>query len=245
MSGPPIVFIAQLGTGGASWKPVLERLTTTGRTFTYDRPGTGSAPPRPAPNPPLPHGAFARELADLLDAEGITEPAVLVGHSFGGNILRVYASLRPERVAGIVFVDCSIPQSFLVPGEDNPVDGDEPDGTAIDTIAGQVEILSAPIPHVPTAVLVRRPHWWFPTFADIPHPAIDDLWQVSQRLLAEQLHAPLIRTQTGHQIPRENPGLVSYIVDAVVKAAGTGGRVGLGEQRVTALGGTVNWPASR
>jgi hypothetical protein len=51
--GLPIALIAQLGCGGDIWKPVVDQLTGL-QVITYDRPGTGNAPPRPAPNPPVP-----------------------------------------------------------------------------------------------------------------------------------------------------------------------------------------------
>ncbi|NYI77672.1 pimeloyl-ACP methyl ester carboxylesterase [Nocardioides panzhihuensis] len=44
----------------------------------------------------------------MLDAIGETGPVVLVGHSWGGPILRCFADQHPERVAGLVFVDATI-----------------------------------------------------------------------------------------------------------------------------------------
>ncbi|MGK5682463.1 alpha/beta fold hydrolase [Actinoplanes sp. URMC 104] len=51
---PTVVFISQLGTDGDSWQPVINLIRSNVPTFTYDRPGTGTRPPRPEPNPPLP-----------------------------------------------------------------------------------------------------------------------------------------------------------------------------------------------
>src|SRR5690348_14203882 len=94
---PLIVFIAGLGFGGRTWKPVIDRLPDAA-VFTYDRPACGNAPPRPEPNPALPFSAFADELAELLDSSGVVEPFVLVGHSIGASIARVFAHRHPERV---------------------------------------------------------------------------------------------------------------------------------------------------
>ena len=82
---PPVVLIAQLGTGGHSWAPVLDHLEGLA-TFIYDRPGTGDAPPRPTPNPAIPHSVFAAELASVLEQHRVPSPAVVVGHSFGSLI---------------------------------------------------------------------------------------------------------------------------------------------------------------
>jgi pimeloyl-ACP methyl ester carboxylesterase len=201
-----------------------DQLATGSTTFVYDRPATGTAPPRPAPNPPLPHSAFAEELATLLDEHNIIEPAVIVSHSIGGHVARAFTGRWPDRCSGLVFVDASIPQFKLWWRDMEPVvDGDVSAGaTEIDILAGEVEILSATVPAVPTIVITRKRYWWT-AGETVPHPAIDDLWWVSQRLLAEQYHAPLIVAENaGHQVPSEASGLVAYVVDAMVRAVRTG-----------------------
>ena len=50
---------------------------------------------------------MADELSRLLDRAGIGEPLVLVGASTGGLIVRLFASERADRVAGLVLVDAS------------------------------------------------------------------------------------------------------------------------------------------
>jgi pimeloyl-ACP methyl ester carboxylesterase len=214
---PKVVLISQLGTGGRSWQPVGDLLTDVA-VFTYDRPGTGEAPGRPGPNPALPYSAWARELAEILDHEGVTEPAVIVGHSFGGNIARVYAGLYPERVAGLVFVDSSIPQMFLEPNSGPKLDGEGPEATEIDTVRGQVEIMTLTLPRVPALVLSREPGAWDGQW-DPPHEAVEDLWIASQRALAHDVGAPLVvADRCGHQIPRDRPALVAYAVRQVLDA---------------------------
>ena len=53
------------------------------------------------------------EVHTALKNAGIKGPYVLVGHSLGGLVARVYAGRFPEEVAGMVFVDHS-PLSLLV-----------------------------------------------------------------------------------------------------------------------------------
>ena len=237
--GPPIVFISQLDASRELWKPIIDRLPGTA-AFAYDRPGNGDAPPRSEPNPPLPYSVFADELADLLDCQHITDPAVLVGHSIGSPIARMLAHRYPHRVAGMVFVDGSLPQNLLWPETSFPVDGEGPAATTIDIITGQVEILQAEPLDVPAVVLTRQRHWWLPDYDAVPHPAIDDLWYVSQRLLARQWRAPLIiAEQAGHQVPREAPDLVSYAINAVVCAVRSGEPVALEPHKVVEMGGVM------
>ena len=236
---PPVVFIAQLGTGGDSWQPVIGLLTCSATTCTYDRPGTGTAPPRPAPNPPLPYSAFADELAALLADHDVVEPVVVVGHSVGDLIVRVFASRYPDRVAGVVHIDGSIPRLNLWPAVMIPQspDGDGPDATHFDILAGEIEILDGQPLRVPSAVISRTPgRWaseWLPTKSD-------PLWTAYQRQLARLWDAPrIIATDAGHQIPDEAPRLVAHVIDRVVQAARTKQPFSFDEVTLGDVGGVV------
>ena len=48
---------------------------------------------------------MARELHRLLERAGITGPYVLVGHSLGGFVARLYRQDHPDDVVGMVLVD--------------------------------------------------------------------------------------------------------------------------------------------
>src|SRR4029434_9233012 len=78
------------------------------RVCACDRPGTpvGEKPSRsdPVPQPTTAKDAVA-DLHALLSADGAAGPYVLVGHSYGGLIVRLYASTYPKEVAGLVLVD--------------------------------------------------------------------------------------------------------------------------------------------
>ena len=86
--------------------PGVARFT---RVCAYDRPGTtlGTSDfsrSDPAPMPRTARDAVA-DLRALIKAGRITGPYVLAGHSTGGLIVRMYASLYPKRVVGLVLVD--------------------------------------------------------------------------------------------------------------------------------------------
>nr|BFD94495.1 alpha/beta hydrolase [Kitasatospora sp. Xyl93] len=98
----PVVLIAGCGTTALTWSAVLPELARYGRVVAYDRAGLGASAPGRATAPTL-DGQIA-DLAALvrhLDAG----PALLVGHSWGGQLAQLLAWQRPELVAGLVLVD--------------------------------------------------------------------------------------------------------------------------------------------
>jgi pimeloyl-ACP methyl ester carboxylesterase len=238
-SSPPVVLIAQLGCGGDVWQPVVDRLDGL-TTVTYDRPGTGRTAPRPAPNPARPPSRFADELADLLAIRRITGPAVIVGHSFGGLIARQYGARQPERTAGLVLVDNSIPGMHLIPENRRIIDGGGPDATEVDTIRGHAEAIETVLPDVP-ALVVARTHGRWDGENPPPHPAVEDVWRAWQRRYATELGCPLlIADNAGHQLQREAPDLVAYAIRAVHESARTGKPVAVNAETVTATGGHID-----
>ena len=70
----------------------------------YDRAGLGWSDPGPWPRTA---GRMAEELHRLLLAAEVPPPYVMVGHSLGGYVVRLYAARHPERLAGMVLVDSS------------------------------------------------------------------------------------------------------------------------------------------
>jgi pimeloyl-ACP methyl ester carboxylesterase len=74
------------------------------RVCSYDRAGYGWSDPGPEPRTV---SEISKELKVVLDAASEKGPFVLVGHSFGGFIVRVFTHLYPGVVAGVVLVDAS------------------------------------------------------------------------------------------------------------------------------------------
>jgi pimeloyl-ACP methyl ester carboxylesterase len=54
------------------------------------------------------------ELHTLLHKAGVEGPYVLVGHSYGGLLVRVYAERYPDEVAGLVLVDATHEDTVLM-----------------------------------------------------------------------------------------------------------------------------------
>lgn len=107
--GPLVVFEAGMSAPAASWVHVQREISHRAPTLAYDRAGYGGSDVDSADRT---LDRMAGDLAELLDAIGETAPVVLVGHSWGGPILRAFAARHPGRVAGIVFVDSSLAEAM-------------------------------------------------------------------------------------------------------------------------------------
>src|SRR5512132_3663891 len=106
---PPVIFDAALGGSSLSWSlvhPAVARLT---RPCSYDRAGFGWSDAGPLPRTA---GRIADELHDLLRAAALAPPYVLVGHSYGGLVTRLYASRHPNDVAGLVLIEPAIAEEW-------------------------------------------------------------------------------------------------------------------------------------
>jgi pimeloyl-ACP methyl ester carboxylesterase len=99
---PPVVLESGIGASSLSWAVVHPRLAEFTRVVSYDRAGLGwsaaSRVPRTVPG-------MVDELRSALLQAAVAGPYILVGHSFGGLLVRAHAALYPQEVCGIVLVD--------------------------------------------------------------------------------------------------------------------------------------------
>ena len=101
--GSPTVILDHVGgSNSAQWALIQPVLAAHTRVCAYDRPGFGWSEPSPDPQDAA-HNA--QQLHALLAKANITDPLVYVGHSFGGDVARVFAANYPEDVVGLVLVD--------------------------------------------------------------------------------------------------------------------------------------------
>jgi len=107
---PAVILEAGLGASSLSWQLVQPELARLTQVCSYDRPGLGWSDP--GRTPPTSR-AIVEQLRRLLQTAGVPPPYVLVGHSFGGFTARLYASLYPQEVAGMVLLDALHPREWL------------------------------------------------------------------------------------------------------------------------------------
>lgn len=100
--GPTVVIEAGSGDDSTLWQDMMRRVSAFAHICTYDRAGLGWSDPasgsRTIDN-------RAADLHALLVAANVPVPYVLVGHSYGGYIVRRFAAIYPANVGGVVLVD--------------------------------------------------------------------------------------------------------------------------------------------
>ncbi|HEU5457699.1 MAG TPA: alpha/beta hydrolase [Terracidiphilus sp.] len=100
--GPTVLFEAGIAATNLNWFHVQETVSRFAATASYDRGGLGwSSPCRTARTP----SNIAEELHELMQEANLKPPYVLVGHSFGGLVMRRFALSYPQEVASVILVD--------------------------------------------------------------------------------------------------------------------------------------------
>lgn len=101
-----VVFDAGFSDWSIVWALVQPSIARSSRACSYDRAGLGYSDASDSPSAGSPI-AIVQDFHALVRAANIRTPVVLVGHSLGGFNMKLYATLYPEDVAGMVLVDPS------------------------------------------------------------------------------------------------------------------------------------------
>lgn len=104
---PTVVFEAGFGQDSTAWRYVQPVIAQQTLTVSYDRSSLGKSEPTPKDSKRDAIG-IATELHNVLEQLKVPKPYILVGHSMGGNYVRVFQGLYPDEVAGIVSVDGTV-----------------------------------------------------------------------------------------------------------------------------------------
>jgi pimeloyl-ACP methyl ester carboxylesterase len=228
---------------------VFPRAAQVSRVCAYDRPGTetttaaGRQESRSTLVPQPTSGTQAsNDLRSVLAASGELGPYVLVGHSYGGDIVRLFAAAQPAKVAGLVLVDAlsedlpkrlTADQSASLEKLNSPSAQGRPAGAEefrFDVVFPELRAVTAS-PTVPTVVLTADrkvissadiASGQLPPF--VTQEFADALW-TAQLAAQDELAAKfpgathITKTGSGHYIHVEQPQLVVDAIVQVVDAA--------------------------
>ncbi|HEX9991555.1 MAG TPA: alpha/beta hydrolase [Acidimicrobiales bacterium] len=102
--GLPVLFLHGWALGHRSYRGALHRLLGMGcRVHAPALPGFGGTADLPGRSFSL--GGYAEWADRFLDAVGVDEPALVVGHSFGGGVAIKLAAEHPDRVSSLALVN--------------------------------------------------------------------------------------------------------------------------------------------
>jgi pimeloyl-ACP methyl ester carboxylesterase len=248
-SGSPTVILeAGFGNDGEIWDSVALPEASEGpavfpgvamftRVCAYDRPGTYRDPGFPGRSDPVTGtrtaGDIVADLHALLTAANVPGPYVMVGHSFGGLIVRLYASTYPSDVAGLVLVDAAhedyydAVKSVLTPAQwEAYTTASEPEGYSglekIDIVSSAAQMreaaASSPLQPMPLVVITHGQPWEWPE--EYPGEALEAVWLPQQEKLAALVPDAqlVVAEQSAHYIQLTEPYLVTDAINQVVEA---------------------------
>jgi pimeloyl-ACP methyl ester carboxylesterase len=209
---PAIVLEAGGGLDSTQWAALQPELSAqTGTTvISYDRPGYGKSP---LPERPYDIVAETEALHDALEQLHLANKYILVGHSYGGFLIQLFANRWPEEVKGLLFLDPNTPTTMLAFGSDadqkpmiNPATPRQRANARVDQ-AGRKPfeaVYAAPLPlDIPVIVVSSEK----PPFSK---PRQIEVFRLSHQLLAASVEDGkwLVADGSNHMIPAQRPDIV-------------------------------------
>jgi pimeloyl-ACP methyl ester carboxylesterase len=259
---PTVVLVGGLRASAEDWSigdksapPVFPEVVKFTRVCAYDRPGTpvGDRPSRSDLVPqPITAGDAVADLHAMLREAGEAGPYVLVGHSYGGLVVRLYASTYPQDVSGLVLVDAlseglrdaETPEQWAM--QRKLIEGDVRESLAlypalerIDVDRSFDQVRAAPPLRPLLLVVLSADRPWGPQIpsmiaegklpADVPPDFgyVTDAAQKEAQMKLAQLvpnAEHITNTNSGHEIHKEQPQLVIDSIREVVEAVRSGSR---------------------
>jgi len=171
------------------------------------------------------------DLERLFDRARIEPPYVLVGHSYGGLLARLFARAHPEEVAGVVFVDAmgreatrrqlAIWPKSQMPAQRRDLARPVRDGVDLrrgEALASGIRTLG----DVPVLVITGARTWkHFPGMPPPLRDAQDELWRTLHAELARLSsdHVHVLALSSDHFVMEHQPLLVARAAAALVRAS--------------------------
>ena len=232
IKGGSITILLEAGGGmdSTEWsKLVPEIASKTGATVVaYDRAGFGKSD---LPEFPYDMRQESKWLVIALKKLGIDKDLILVGHSYGGWLIRLITTTWPDKVIGMVFIDPFSTEFVDILGvkylDDHPMTGKLPFDTSkpekltkfqralarmvSDGLGRKTEIMrKTTIPEgIPVRLITSGK-------AMLPKPEEQAAWRKSHQQIVEKISGAklIVAEQSGHMIPYSQPKL---IIDTIIE----------------------------
>jgi pimeloyl-ACP methyl ester carboxylesterase len=235
---PTVVLVSGLEMPQEYWTSVISALAAKTTVLTFDRAGIGKSEIGDLPT----HGEqSAKDLRVLLDQLTVPRPYILVGHSYGGSVVRLFASMFPGDMAGLILEetqhedvliemrsllkgkDLETFEQVLVPGFDEP-ENPKTEGDYRNATKEQLR-KSRPLPRIPFVILTvaDRAKAMQPMFSD---GAIEEMATVDSALM-ERLAGSvpggrqIVVQGTGHNVHVDKPeALIAPVLEMIKEVKG-------------------------
>ena len=226
---PVVVMDSGMGNSSESWLGIQPKVAEFARVCIYDRAGLGNSDPSIHTQATT---QMALDLRNLLARTSVGDPLVLVGHSLGGINVRLYASMYPTEVVGMVLVDSTHEEQFarmdaLIPEDIKKqfppsalvlMSNEKIDFTENPERRARLAKWHADIPLIVLTAANAKP--------DPPGPLAylaPQFEQIRQDLQQDLVHRSakgkqIIATKSGHYIQQDEPELVLNAIREVIDA---------------------------
>lgn len=208
--GPTVVFDSGLSQLLDTWGSIPDEVAARTGVIVYERAGVGESDP-------IDTVRTSREIVEdlhaLLDETGAAKPYILVGHSFGGLNVRLFASRYPDEVAGMLLIDASHEEQFARYAELMPVDQRVPflrhergeNLERVNMLASGRQVGAARLRPMPAIILTSG--------AERVKAALDERERAHLEFQAELVRLvpgsrQIIADKSGHFIQKDQPDLV-------------------------------------
>jgi pimeloyl-ACP methyl ester carboxylesterase len=237
IKGGNLIILLEAGGGmhSSEWSRLAPELAQrTGATVvSYDRAGFGKSD---LPETPHDMREEVEWLWQGLQKLGLNKDLILVGHSFGGWMIRLFASEHPEATRGMVFVDPFTNEFVDLLGveylDNHPMSGKLPFDTSQpeklpkfqralirmvgDGLGSKIEVMrKTSVPSdIPVVVITSgRPF--------LPKTEEQEAWRLAHEQMTESIEGAtlIVAEKSDHMIPGRQPDLIIEVVTKVMQAA--------------------------
>jgi pimeloyl-ACP methyl ester carboxylesterase len=229
---PTVVLVSGFNAPQAYWNAIIDPLAAEATVVTYDRAGVGESELGTLP-------AHARQsavdLRRLLGALGAPKPWLLVGHSLGARIVKIFASMYPDDVGGLVLMD-GVPANIIdeqrkilsgadlellermTSGRTAPANPRTEADFSLESL--EQERTLGPLPRVPVLVLIAgdREKNVPPGFSPEARRKMAQLGMDLQKKMAADLGGTFVVFEgVGHGLHTEKPGPVAAAIKDMIR----------------------------